>query len=69
MQPELALVLYIYTCIWLLHPVPTSAQDGLDPLQGSVVYPSLCLVVVVVVCDTFAFTNAYILVVYQAPGI
>ena len=21
------------TCIWLLHPAPTSAQDGLDPLQ------------------------------------
>ena len=21
------------TCIWLLHPAPTSSQDGLDPQQ------------------------------------
>ena len=25
------------TCIWLLHPAPTSAQDGLDPLQLALV--------------------------------
>ena len=25
------------TCIWLLHPVPTSAQDGLDPLRLALV--------------------------------
>ena len=25
------------TCNWLLHPAPTSAQDGLDPLQLALV--------------------------------
>ena len=39
------------TCIWLLHPAPTSAQEGLDPLQLALggVFP----------VPTRAFTNVY----------
>ena len=35
LYPDIALVL---TCNWLLHLAPTSAQDGLDPLQPALVY-------------------------------
>ena len=38
------------TYIWLLHPAPTSAQDGLDPLQ---------LALVVFSSTNQAFTNVH----------
>ena len=38
------------TCIWLLHPAPTSAQDGFDPLQ-------LALVVVFILPSISAKTS------------
>ena len=48
-------------CILLL----VGAQDSIGLLQGSCLY----VVVVVVVCGAFAFTNAYIHVAYCVPGI
>ena len=57
------------SCIWLPHPAPTSAQDGLDPLQlALVVYflsslstkTSLALAVGTTLVPTSTFTSVHI---------
>ena len=45
------------TCIWLLHPAPTSDQDGLDPLQ-------LALVVVFILPSISTKTSLALVVVF-----
>ena len=57
------------SCIWLPNPAPTSAQDGLDPLQlALVVYflsslstkTSLALAVGTTLVPTSTFTSVHI---------